>query len=75
PFQHKNTVTSIAFSPDGQAVISNGDQNKVTWSWVSSDKLLQIGCEQLRDHSMLLNPITEAAREARYTCDQYVWAD
>lgn len=46
---------------------------KVRMWKVSVEDWLQIACNRLRHHSILTNPQTEVAREAKSTCEQYVW--
>jgi len=40
---------------------------------VSWESWLQTACNQLRYHPILVNPTTDVAKEARETCQQYVW--
>jgi hypothetical protein len=38
------------------------------------DEWLQIACNRLRYHPILVSPKTDVARQAKTTCEQYVWA-
>lgn len=74
PFlDHKNPVTSLAFSPDGQ-IIASGSLDWTVRLWSSGWKSwLQVACDRLRDHPVLKNPHNEEAMEAKKTCQKYVW--
>ncbi len=65
-------IGSIAYSPDGRIVSINADKTVQSWD-VSGASLLKTACDRLRYHSSLNDPKTDVAREAKQTCEQYVW--
>jgi WD40 repeat protein len=70
---HEDAVISVAFSPDSKHIISGSNDRTLRLWDVSWGSWLQIGCNQLRHHSILVNPITDEAKDAKKTCQQYVW--
>jgi WD40 repeat protein/energy-coupling factor transporter ATP-binding protein EcfA2 len=78
---HTAEVWSVSFSLDGKKIIS-GSQDRTVRVWDienidnSWEHLLPIACNQLRYHPSLNHPpidLVEVAREAKQTCEQYVW--
>jgi WD40 repeat protein len=74
---HEGAVRSVAFSPDGNWIVSGSDDNTLRlWpvdlvkDW---KKLLRTACGQLRNHSILTEPKTHLAKEAKQTCENYGW--
>jgi WD40 repeat protein len=73
-------INSVAYSPDGSHVVSGSNDGMVRlWdisskspdvSWKDS---LSVACNQLRYHPSLNEKETDVAREAKQTCEQYVW--
>ena len=71
---HEDIVYSVAFSPDGKTLFS-GSRDNTVWRWdISQEKLLQSTCNQLRLHPVLKEPKTDVEKEAKRTCDRYVWS-
>ncbi|MEC4812549.1 MAG: caspase family protein [Scytonema sp. PMC 1069.18] len=105
PFRgHSDFITSVAFSPDSQYVVSKTnclDQGDYCLSLISvrlwdlegnpignpftetSDRMivypgnwqggLEVACDRLRYHPVLVEAKTDEARGARETCQKYVW--
>jgi WD40 repeat protein len=76
-------IGSVAFSSDGKQVFyvvndkkEEGVEESVSVGSLnlSMVNLLQVACEQLRFHSILTDPTTDIAREAKQTCEHYVWS-
>ena len=71
---HLDAVTSVALSPDGRTIVSGSvDHTLRLWS-ISWESLLQTACQRSSHHATLLEASTETAREAKDTCQQYVWS-
>ena len=71
---HTERVVSVAFSPDGKRIVS-GSYDKTLRIWhISWEYLLPILCNQLQNHPSLNQPTTDVAREAKETCEHFVWA-
>jgi WD40 repeat protein len=63
-----------SYSPDGKRIVSTAGQGETVEIWdVYWESLLPIACNQLRYHPSLNQPTTDVAREAKQTCEQYVW--
>ncbi len=75
PLQEQNEfVSSVAFSDDGKKVISarlDGSIKVYQASWAS---WLKVGCDRLRNHPIFREPRTIEQKEAKITCEQYVWS-
>jgi WD40 repeat protein len=70
--EYKISIYALAFSPDGKWIVSGTGTGQLR-VWMEGEKWLQKACERLRVHSILRAPRTDVAREAKATCDRYVW--
>jgi WD40 repeat protein len=73
-------INSVAYSPDGSHILSGSNDGMVRLWDISSKSpdvswkdVLPIACKRLRYHPSLNQPDTDVAREAKQTCEQYVW--
>ncbi|HEY9621592.1 MAG TPA: AAA-like domain-containing protein [Crinalium sp.] len=71
---HTASVYSVAFSPDGQRIVSGSGDNTVRLWWADWQGWLRLGCNFLRHHPVLVSPSTNVEREARATCQRYIWS-
>jgi hypothetical protein len=61
----------VAFSPDGNYIVSGSDDNTIRVWEFGWRNWLKSACNQLKDHSVLKNPQTEEQKEARAACQKY----
>lgn len=70
-----NSSRSQDFSPDKKRIVSITDNGQsFRLDKVSSEIWLQTACNRLRYHPILTKPATDIAKEAKATCEQYVWS-
>jgi WD40 repeat protein len=77
----EGSVTSVAISPNGEYIVSGNSDNTVRlWRAGNWQTWLRIGCARLRHHQSLNDSFylkqmddSEMNREARATCQKYVW--
>ena len=76
PFRgHEEGILSVAFSPNGKFIVSGGaDKTIQLWQFDNWKYWLQIGCNRLREHTILKNPKTEITKGTKKTCQKYIWS-
>ena len=74
---HQSYVLSVGFSPDGNYLVSgSSDQTVKLWRVKDWQDWLEIGCERIRLHPVLVSGETDLARNAANTCLEYGrWSD
>ena len=83
---HQDSVSSVAFSPDGKTIYSNSrDGTTRLWDLQSNPvrelskgedwkTLIESACNGLRDRSVFVNPQDNTAKDVKSTCQKYVWS-
>jgi WD40 repeat protein len=78
---HQDFVISVAFSPDGKTIVS-GSSDKTIRLWDTWPGWLEVACDRLIDHPILVDPKTtlaedsemiEVAKGAGETCQKLAW--
>jgi WD40 repeat protein len=77
----KGYVNSVAISPNGEYLVSGSSDNTVRlWRAGTWQSWLHIACDRLRHHRSLNDSFSleqlhdsQVNREARDTCQKYVW--
>ena len=70
---HSAYVLSVAFSPDGQTIVS-GSSDHTLWLWLWHWRAwLSLCCNRLRYHPIFKEPPDEIARAACEVCQRFVW--
>jgi hypothetical protein len=74
--EHADMITSVAFSTNGQYIIS-GSRDGTVWLRLGGnwETWLQVVCDRLRYHPVFKNPESEVAKEACEVCRKYVWKE
>ena len=65
-------VSSIDFKNDKNLIVGYNDGTVRSWN-ITWEHSLKVACDRLRDHPVLKVPTTEEAKEAKTTCERYVW--
>ena len=70
-----NFDAKLNFSPDGKKIVSiTSDGQSIEVHQVSLENWLKTGCNRLRYHPTLIKAETDVAKEAKDTCEKYVWS-
>jgi tetratricopeptide (TPR) repeat protein len=74
---HTDRVNALAFSPDGQYIVSGSYDNTLrVWLGGNWQDWLKVGCDNLHEHPAILEAKTEDAKAAAKTClDLANWSD
>ena len=74
---HQDSVSSVGFSPDGNYLVSGSWDNTVKlWRVTDWPDWLEVGCERIRLHPILVSRETDLAKNAANTCLEYGrWSD
>ena len=71
---HQSSVYAVAISPDGETIVSgSSDDTLRLWRLGNWTNWLQIVCNQLKYHPVLVAPETDVARDAGETCQNHAW--
>ncbi len=71
---HEAAVNSVSFSPDGQLLVSSSKDTTVRLGNRDNWKtLLEFACNGLHERPVFNPPKTDIAKEAKATCQKYVW--
>ena len=70
---HSSSVRSVAFSPDGQTIVSGSSDNTIRLWRGNWQSWLVLCCDRLRYHPIFKDPPDEVAREACEVCKRLVW--
>ncbi len=70
---HQDSVSAVAISPDGETIVSGSWDNTLRLWSVGWQNWLQIACNQLQYHPVLVAPETDVARDAGETCQNHAW--
>jgi energy-coupling factor transporter ATP-binding protein EcfA2 len=71
---HEAAINSVRFSPDGQLLVSSSkDTTVILWNRDNWKTLLEFACNGLHDRPVFNPPKTDIAKEAKATCQKYIW--
>ncbi|MBW4548330.1 MAG: WD40 repeat domain-containing protein [Symplocastrum torsivum CPER-KK1] len=83
-YNSRGAVTAVAFSPDGKTIVSSS-RDGISRLWNLQDEpvgklspddwktLLEVACNNLRERPVFVKPQNNTAKEAKSTCQKYVW--
>jgi tetratricopeptide (TPR) repeat protein len=76
PLQETDDARSVAFSPNGQYIISCSEYRGISlWKFENWRSWLKVACERLQDHSVLKNSCPQEAQAVCEVCQRNSFSD